>query len=325
MTRRGAALFAALLGAVVLSSALGGADAAAADKIRVGKAVATSFPMSLTDLGTHEGLFAKLNLEPEITSFTGDAKLQQAIAADSIDIGLGSGPAMAFEVKGAPTIAVAAFAGPPYTISVAVIPDSPLQSPRDLKGKLLAISTTGSLTEWLTKRLAVAEGWGPDGIRAIAVGAGAAMNGPLFTKQVDAMMTGTENALLLADKKQARILTGMESYAPDFITHVVFASKRIVEREPDKVARFLKGFFAAMKLAKADKEKVVAFMAPMFNEPPDVFRQIYARELPMLIDDGVFDPKAVAVLKDSFVEMGILDKKPRDDELFTSRFVPVKP
>ena len=75
--------------------------------------------MSVIDLGVEKGFFAKNNIELEITSFTGDAKLQQAFASNSIDIGTGSGPAMAFEIKGAPTIAIAAFAGPPGTICVA--------------------------------------------------------------------------------------------------------------------------------------------------------------------------------------------------------------
>jgi hypothetical protein len=45
----------------------------------------------------------------------------------------------------------------------------------------------------------------------------------------------------------------------------------------------------------------------------------------MLIEDGQFDAKAVAVLKDSFVEMGTLDRKPVDDEILTRRFLPVNP
>jgi ABC-type nitrate/sulfonate/bicarbonate transport system substrate-binding protein len=299
--------------------------AQAADRLRAGKAVATSFPMALLDLGAEESIFARYGIEVEITALTGDAKLQQAFAAGSIDIGLGSGPAMAFEIKGSPTIGVAAFAGAPRTISVTVLLDSPIKVPADLKGKLLAISTTGSLTEWLTKRLAVREGWGPDGVRMIALGAGAAMNGALFTKQIDAMMTGTENALILVDRGQARIVTGMETYAPDFLTHVVFASNDLVQKNPGLVARFLKGFFASMAFAKANKARVIEILSPLLNESPTVLDKVYEHELPMLIEDGTFDPKAVAVLKDSFVEMGILDQKPSDHQLFTTRFVPVKP
>ena len=32
-----------------------------------------------------------------------------------------------------------------------------------------------------------------------------------------------------------------------------------------------------------------------------------------------------ALIKDSFIEMGILDKKPSDDDILTRRFLPVKP
>ena len=297
--------------------------AIALDKLRAGKAVATSFPMALMDFGAAQGIFAQVGIALEITAFSGDAKLQQAFAADSIDIGLGSGPAMAFEMKGAPVIVVAAFAGEPRTISLTVLPDSPLKKPADMKGKLIGISTTGSLTEWLAKRLAVAEGWGPQGVRLAALGAGSAMNGALFTKDVDAIMTGTENSLLLEDRGEARIITGMEPYAPDFITHVVFASRALVAKDPDLVARFLQGFFAAMAAAKADKAKAVEALAPVLNESPKVLAQVYDHEVPMLIDDGRIAPKAVSVLKASFIEMGILSETPRDDQLFTTRFVPV--
>jgi ABC-type nitrate/sulfonate/bicarbonate transport system substrate-binding protein len=310
---------------LAMTALLATSPALAADKIRAGKAVQVSFPMSVLELGADQGLFAKNGIDLEITAFTGDAKLQQAFAADSIDIGLGSGPAMAFEIKGAPTVAIAAFAGPPGTIAVATTTDSPIKTTADLKGKTLAISTAGSLTEWLTKRLSVHEGWGPDGIKMIALGAGAAMNGALFTHQVDAMMTGTENAYILADKGQARVIAGAETFVPDFVTHVIFARKDLVAGKPDVVDRFLKGFFASVRFVKTHKAETAAFMAPLLNESPKVFDEIYDHEAAILLEDGRFDPKAIAVIKASFVDMGILDTKPADDQLFTTRFVPVKP
>jgi len=297
----------------------------AADKIRVGKAVQVSFPMSVLELGVDRGFFAKNNIELEITSFTGDAKLQQAFASDSIDIGTGSGPAMAFELKGAPTIAIAAFAGPPGTICVATTTESPIKTTQDLKGKAVAVSTKGSLTEWLVKRLSVHEGWGPDGIKTVALGAGAAMNGALFTHQVDAMMTGTENAYITADKGKVRVIAGAETFVPDFVTHVLFARKDLVASKPDAVDRFLKGFFASVRYVKTHKAETAAFMAPLLNESEKVFNEIYDHEASILIDDGHFDPKAIEIIKDSFIDMGILDKKPTNDQLFTTRFLPVKP
>ena len=63
------------------------------------------------DIGIQKGFFKKHGLDIQSTAFTGDAKLHQAMAADSIDLALGSGPAMAFIVKGSPVKAIAAMAG----------------------------------------------------------------------------------------------------------------------------------------------------------------------------------------------------------------------
>ena len=140
----------ALLGAALLMGWT--ANARAADKVRVGKAVGTAWTFTPIDVGLAEGIFAKYGLDVEVANFSGDAKLQQGLLSNSLDFGLGSGPAMAFAVKGAPVVAVAAFANEPRNIGVTVAADSPIKTVADLKGKLLAISTTGSLTEWLVKR-----------------------------------------------------------------------------------------------------------------------------------------------------------------------------
>ena len=50
----------------------------------------------------------------------------------------------------------------------------------------------------------------------------------------------------------------------------------------------------------------------------------YDEEVGIFSDDGVFDPQALAALKQSFVEMGLLKEIPPDNVLFTNEFVPVK-
>ena len=118
--------------------------------------------------------------------------MQQALAAGSIDIGLGSGPGLAFVAKGSPAIGVAAFAGPPRNISAIVLEDSPIKTIADLKGKLIAVSSVGSLSDWLAKQMAIQEGWGQDGIRAVPLGAVEISIAALKAKQVDAVVLSTE-------------------------------------------------------------------------------------------------------------------------------------
>src|ERR1700686_3524358 len=96
----------ATLLAAALAGALIAAPAQAIEKLRVGKAVPEAFSFTPLDIGIRKGLFAKHGIEVESVAFAGDARMQQAMAADSLDIALGSGPAMAFIVKGAPIKAV---------------------------------------------------------------------------------------------------------------------------------------------------------------------------------------------------------------------------
>src|SRR5580698_3494586 len=71
----------------------------AAELLRIGNAGRESFSFTPANIGQATGIFAKHGLDLLIAGFGGDAKLQQAMAADAVDIGLGSGPGMAFIAK----------------------------------------------------------------------------------------------------------------------------------------------------------------------------------------------------------------------------------
>src|ERR1700728_2628291 len=190
-----------------LVMAMTGAGAAQAnDAIHVGKAQGTAWTFLPVDIGVEQGFFAKQGLDVDSADLGGDAKVQQAIAAGSIDIGLGSGPGLAFVAKGSPAIGVAAFAGPPRNISAIVLEDSPIKTVADLKGKLIAVSTVGSLSDWLAKQMAIQEGWGQDGIRTVPLGAVQTSLAALRARQIDAMVLSTEAGFGLEERKEGRIL-----------------------------------------------------------------------------------------------------------------------
>ena len=92
--------------------------AISAETLRVAKSVPQAFSFVPLDVGLQNGIFKKNGLDIEASAFGGDAKMQQAMAADSIDVGIGSGPAMAFIAKGAPIKAIAAMAGRPLLLTL---------------------------------------------------------------------------------------------------------------------------------------------------------------------------------------------------------------
>ena len=96
------------------------APAGAAEKLRVAKVVPFAWAFTPLDIGIQTGIFAKQGLDIEASASAGDAKLQQLLTAGSVDIGIGSGPGMAFTVKGVPARAVAAMYGLPRNMAVMV-------------------------------------------------------------------------------------------------------------------------------------------------------------------------------------------------------------
>ena len=90
------------------------------------------------------------------------------------------------------------------------------------------------------------------------------------------------------------------------------------------LTRFLRGFFDAIAFVKTHKEETSRLAERVLQQSPGLARKVYDLQAGMFLDDGRFDPLAVAALKQSFIDMKTLRSEPADAELFTTQFVPIK-
>lgn len=297
--------------------------AGAAEKLRVGKAVAFAWTFTPLDVGIQTGIFARHGLEIQASAFAGDAKLQQGLTSDSIDIGIGSGPGMAFMAKGVPAKAVAAMAGIPRNMAVMVGYNSSARTVDDLKGKKLGVTTVGSLTDWIGKRINALKGWGPAGITTVPIGGMPPARAAIKTGQIDGYIGALEVGYSLEEAKEWRVITTATPFVDHFITHVFFVREGVIEKRPQAVRAFLKGWFDTIAFMKANKDKTIEITSKVLDLSPTVIGRAYDEQISIFTADGTFDPKAVAVLKKSFIEMGLLKEIPDDKMLFTTQFLPV--
>jgi NitT/TauT family transport system substrate-binding protein len=309
------AKMATVLVAVALS-----APASAAEKMRVGKAVAEAFSFVPPDVGMRSGIFQKNNVELEITAFAGDARMQQAAAADSIDILLGSGPAMAFIMKGAPIKGIAAMAGPPLLLAIVVRPDGP-KNVAGLKGKTVSVSTAGSLTYWLVSETSRRQGWGPSGINIAPMGALPGQIAALKRGDIDGTIMDIASAFDLEKKGEARVLVRFTDIK-DFHIHVIFATDKTLASKPAVVRSFLKGWFDTIAYMRTHKAETVKIAMEVMEKDQDISSRVYDELMPMFSNTGKFDKAALATLRKSYVELKILPSEPDMAKLYTEAFLP---
>ena len=292
-------------------------------KIRVGKAISEAFSFVPLDVGIETGIFKKHGLEIEEYDFAGSAKLQQGLAAGSIDVGLGSGPELAFIAKGVPAIGVAAMANAPSLLTLDVEKDSPIKSIADLKGKTVSVSTVGSLTEWLVHELSRQQGWGPNGIKTLPIGTDVSQISALKTHQVDGVVIDVAAAYRLEEAGATRILFRFGDLVKDFHIHVIYANRAFAERDPEAVRAFLAGWFETIAFMKQNKAKTVKISSRVMGVSPAIAGKVYDELMPAFNPTGRFNPKALEVLAKSYVEMGILPTEPDMSKLITEKFLPV--
>jgi ABC-type nitrate/sulfonate/bicarbonate transport system substrate-binding protein len=313
-----------LASAILLVAAAIPSPARANEKLRVAKVVPFAWSFTPLDIGIEAGIFAKHGLDVEASASAGDAKLQQLLTSGSIDIGIGSGPGMAFIVKGVPAKAVAEMYGVPRNMAVMVGYDSPVKNVADLKGKKLGCTTVGSLTEWIGTRINQKEGWGSNGITMVAIGGMPPARAAIKTNQIDGYIGALETGYSLEEAKEWRVITAATPFVDHFITHVIFATNDAINNKPDQVRAFLQGWFETIAYMKAHKAESVAISAKVINVSEAVASRVYDEQMSAFSTDGTFDPEGVAVLKKSFIDMGLLKEAPDDKDMFTTQFLPVK-
>ena len=308
----------------IILIALSIVPASAAEELRVGKAVAFAWTFTPLDVGIQTGIFAKHGLEIEASAFNGDAKMQQGLTSDSIDVGIGGGPGMAFMVKGAPAKAVGAMAGIPRNMAVMVGYDSPIKTVDDLKGKKLGVTTAGSLTEWIGRRIGTQKGWGPAGITTVPIGGMPPARAAIKTNQIDGYITSQEIGISLEEAREWRVITSAAPFVDHFITHVFFVRDDVIAKRPQVVKAFLQGWQDTIAFMKNNKAKTVEITSKVTDISHSVIERAYDEQIGIFSEDLTFDPEAMTVLKQSFIEMGLLKEIPDDKAMLTTQFLPVK-
>jgi NitT/TauT family transport system substrate-binding protein len=319
---RGAAALLAV--AVMFAGSTPVSQAADLTTIRVGRAIVNAWPFAMLEVGQDAHIWEKAGVKLEIFSFKGDGQVQQALTSGSIDIGLGSGPALGYRAKGVPAIGVAAMYAAPSDMAIMVSPNGGIKSVNDLKGKKLGVSTAGSLTDWLVHELSRQKGWGVDGIESVAMGSEEARLAAMQSGEIAGVVGDIGVAYNLEELGKGRLLQTFGNFVQKFETHAISASNDMVDKHPEAVAKFLKGWFMTIQYAKTHRAETIVSTKAVLKESDSVLAKLYDNDMPGMSVNGSFDPASIAAVAKSLKELGIMETDPDPKTLYTAKFTPVK-
>ena len=190
--------------ALILVAALTRA-ACADDTLRVAAGLAGTWENSFSELGQNAGFFKKQGLVLDIFYTQGAGETQQTVISGSADIGTGIGAFNTFGAfaKGAPIRVIGATHTGANDLTWYVPADSPIKETKDLAGRTVAYSTTGSSTHATV--LAFQKVFGVT-FTPVSTGSPAATLTQVMSGQIDVGWTSPPFALDLVNEGRIRVI-----------------------------------------------------------------------------------------------------------------------
>ena len=95
-----------------------------------------------------------------------------------------------------------------------------------------------------------------------------------------------------------------------------------MEKNPDAIRRFLKGWFDTIGFMRVNKDETVRASRERTNFSLAVEARQYDLVMPMFSDTGRFDQRALATIQRSFVDLRLLAREPDLSKYYTEKFLP---
>jgi ABC-type nitrate/sulfonate/bicarbonate transport system substrate-binding protein len=170
--------------------------------------------------------------------------------------------------------------------------------------------------------LSTQQGWGPDGIEGVALGSESGRTASLRVGSTDGMVIDVATATKVAKEADGSIVVHFGTVAPDFIIHAIFATNTAIAGQPDVLKRFLVGWFETINWMRRHRDETVTLAAKAMHQDTDIVAANYDQTMNDFSTTGRFDPKALAVLARSFVDMKTLPNEPDMSKLYTEKLLP---
>ena len=226
-------------------------------------------------VGAQQGFWKQNGLDPQFVSFAGSAKLSQAIAANSIDIGLGIvGDMISAETSGVPVKLVGVYITN-SSWAVYVMGNSSIQSPQDLNGKKIGVTGVTGVAHIMG--VTFAKHYGIN-VTLVPLGGAPQNFAALESHQIDAFLQAASFPAPMVQTGELRVVAEMKSVLPSpWAEYGIFASDKLLQNNSDLVRRYVNAVLQTTQYLKNNPEVAASVYASTTNASMDTARAVVAK------------------------------------------------
>lgn len=316
-TRRAFAL-AAGAAALAPGRAFAAIGAPETKKLRVGIPVAgTSF---LPVYVAAERTWKDNGLDVELVSFRGDAEVAQALAGGSVDVSCQSLDGIINLIEAGQKV-IAFFAGF-YQADFAWAARPEIRSWSDLRGKLLGVSTYGSLTDQLTRYVLIKHGLDPvKDVKITQSGPAQSRMQALRSGRLDCSILSPPDKWVAEEAGLTMLGTQVGEVAPEWPKHAWAAPIDFINRNPNTLKALLRGHVQAIRHARADRDNAIAVLLKHIKFQPKYGDMAYREVIDGYNERGELPARSMSVYWKILLEGGTVKSVMPDERLIDDRFI----
>jgi NitT/TauT family transport system substrate-binding protein len=250
--------------------------------------------------------FSKYGLDVDIVLFNSGADEIQAVASGGVDIGIGS-TADLFNLAIA-GMDIPAFASISDALMYTLVSSPDIKDIKDLKGKSVAISKTGSLSDTIVSMMMGVNGLPTDYAVKQQAGGTAERWAALQSGAVDAALLVLPFDIIAQEQGFNAIADGAKLF-PDYPFEIAYAQRTFLDSHPVAMANFMRGYIDAVKYFKdpANRDSTLDLLNKTMGIDHDEIELGYDNTLDAFPDDGRLTLDGLKLAQDEVVKYGAVD------------------
>jgi ABC-type nitrate/sulfonate/bicarbonate transport system substrate-binding protein len=267
-----------------------------------------------------EGFFAEEGLDVQVVSLSSGSRVMAALAAGSVDVAMSSLDAAVTAIGAGHPIRV--FYAPRTAVGFVWYTRPGISGWKDLKGRTVAISSFGSLTDVLTRFALKRHGLSPGvDVNMIQLAESATRMAALRAGRVDAIIvspplnySAEELGLSLLDTQQTAI--------GELWPQGVFAAReRLLAEQPGSLRALLRAYIRGVRRARAERGASVEVMMTQGKFSRAHAERLYAEALPTLDERGDPPPRAMTAFWGMLAASGEISEPWPEARFLDRRFI----